>query len=138
MKKSLLMILNIFFLFLFISCSSSSSKFDPEKDEQLLREACEISPPPKTKDEGERDIIKSHAGVVSKFYSHESGCSAVKNHYETVLMNRNWEKVPPSYFSNFDDNRFKKGDVTFSITCKETTDFQGIKRYSFSCSKGLH
>ena len=136
MKKSLLALLNIILLFFFISCSSSN--FDPEKDEKVLREACEIPPPPKTKDEGERNIIKSHAGVVSKFYSHESGCATVERYYETVLKDRGWEKVPYSYFGNYDDNRLKKGDVTFSIHCKETTDFWGTMRYSFSCSKGFH
>lgn len=136
MKKSLLILLNIFLLFFFSSCSNSN--FDPEKDEQLLREVCEIPPPPETKNEGERDIIRSHAGVVSKFYSHESGCPAVENYYETVLKNRGWEKVPYSYFGNFDDNRFKKGDVTLSITCSETRNIWGIKRFSIGCSKGLY
>lgn len=136
MKKSLLILLNIFLVFCFISCSSSN--FDSEKDEQLLREACEIPSPLGAKKLDERDIIRPHAGVVSKFYSHESGCPAVENYYEAVLKNRGWEKVPYSYFGNFDDNRFKKGDVTFTITCKETKDLRGIKRYSIDCSKGLH
>jgi hypothetical protein len=87
---------------------------------------------------GERDIIRTHAGVVSKFYAHESGCPAVEHYYETVLKNSGWEKVPYSYFDNYDDNRFKKGDVTFSIDCKETRDIWGTKRFSFDCSKGLH
>jgi hypothetical protein len=136
MKKSLLVLLNIILLFFFISCSSSN--FNPEKDKQVLWEACEIPPPPKTKKMDDGDIIKSHAGVVTKFYSHESGCPAVENHYETVLNNRGWEKVPWSFFSNFDDNRFKKGDVTISLNCEEIRSLRGIKRFSIDCSKGLH
>lgn len=136
MKKSFLILLNIILLFFFISCSSSN--FDPEKDEEVLREACEIPHPQNTKKEGERDIIRSHAGVVSKFYSHESGCAAVENHYKRVLKDRGWEKVPSSFFSNPDYIDFRKGDVTISLSCSETRDLWGTKRFSIDCSKGIH
>lgn len=133
MKKSLLILLTVFLLFFFISCSSSN--FDPERDKKVLWEACEIPPPQNTKNEGEEDIIKSHGGVVSKFYSHESGCLAVERHYETVLRNRGWEKVPKSFFTNPDYIYFRKGDVTISLSCSETRNIHGIKRFSIDCSK---
>lgn len=136
MKKSLLVLLNLILLCFFISCISSN--FDPEKDEKALWEACEIPPPPETKKEYERDIIRSHAGVISKYYTHESGCPAVESYYEKFLMNRGWEKVPKTFFSYPDSIDFKKGDVTFSIECEEIRDLWGIKRFSFSCSNGLH
>lgn len=135
MKKILFILLIIFSFFCFISCSNTS--FDPEKDKELLREACEIIPPQNTKKEYERDIIRSHAGVISKYYTHESDCSVIKNHYEKLLRDRGWEKVPKTFFSYPDSIDFRKEDVYFDITCSETRDLWGIKRFSFSCSKGL-
>lgn len=133
MKKMFL----IFCVFFLLVCCSSDSKFDAEKDGNMLREVCELLPPPESHQLEERDIFRPHAGTISKFYSHELGCPAVENHYEGILRERGWEMVPRSYFRNPDNIYFKKGDVSISVFCSESRDLWGIKDFSIACSKGL-
>ena len=132
MNKFSIIFISVFFIFCF-----SCSKFDPETDGKLLREACDLPHPPKTKKLEEKEIFRPHAGVVTKFYTHESGCTVVEDYYQTVLKERGWEKVPYSYFRNHGFIEFKKGDVTITLECSETIDRWKTKRFSIDCSKGL-
>ena len=132
MKKLFLILLLLFFLF---GCFSD---FDVEKDIKLLREVCsELPLPPNIHKLEERAITKSDGGVFTIYYSHESSCVDVVNHYQTVLNKRGWKRVPISIFNNPDIVEFKKGELDISIDCKKIGDFWGTKRYSMSCSKGL-
>ncbi len=118
-------------------CCASCSKFDPEIDGKMVREVCELPSPPESRQLGEREIFRSHAGNISKYYAHESGCLAVENHYERVLKDLGWEEMPKTSFSHPDYIDFRKGDLLISLTCSENSDLWGTKRFSISCSKGL-
>jgi len=133
MKKIFLIFCGVFLLISCVSCSN----FDPEKDGKLVRDACELPPPPESRQLDEREIFRPHAGGISKFYSHESGCLAVENHYKRVLKDLGWEEVPKTSFSHPDYIYFRKGDVWLSLTCSESRDLWGTKRFSISCSKGI-
>lgn len=132
--KKLFLIFCVFFL---LTCCVSYSKFDYEKDGKILREACEITLPPDSSEEYEREIFKTHGGTISKHYTHEAGCPAVENHYQKVLNDRGWAKVLNSFFSNPDYIDFRKGELLISLTCSENKDIRGTKNFSISCSKGL-
>lgn len=133
MRKLFINFCGVFLLICCISCS----KFDPETDGKLLRESCELPSPPESRQLDESNLFRPHAGVISKFYSHESGCLVVENHYERVLKDLGWEKVPKTSFSHPDYIDFRKGEVLISLTCSEKRDLWGIKRFSIDCSKGI-
>ena len=133
MKKLFLIFCVVFLL----TCCVSCSKFDPEIDGKLVRESCELPAPAESRQLNEREIFRPHAGNLSKYYSHELGCFGVENHYEKVLKDLGWEKMPKTSFSHPDYIDFRKGDVLISLTCSEDRDAWKIKRFTISCSKGL-
>ena len=112
--------------FLIVGCFSN---FDPKEDGKLLRSVCNDLPsPPNSLMREKREVMKSHAGVVTMFFSHEYGCENVLNFYDKTLIERKWEKVPKTFFSNPDEIKYKKQEIEINLTCT-------YGRFNLSCSK---
>ena len=133
MKTFILVLTSFILSFGLVSCSD----FDPERDSKLLREVCDLPSPPKAVELDKSEIIRSHAGVITKHYSSESECPSTENYYKTVLKERGWEKVPYSYFRNHGLIEFKKGDLTITLECSQPRSSQRLKKFHVDCSKGL-
>lgn len=123
--------------FFFLSGCLSDSNFDPLIDDKVLKEICsELPTPLKTSKLDERAITKSHAGVFSIYYSHESTCVSIENHYNKVLKELDWKIVQKSLINYSDDTKYRKGELEIGISCSDKGDYSGTKRYSVACSKG--